>query len=226
MKFLRQLPIRIPSFVKWWYPNSYVWDKQYKDKVLYLSFDDGPIPEVTEWVLNTLAQKQNKDNSQLLATFFCIGDNVRKHPEVFKKVLAANHATGNHTYNHIKGWQTSNDRYLKNTLLCEQEMSKVASKDQQSLNFPLFRPPYGKIKRKQAKALSKQGYKIVMYRTIAYDWDENTTPEQCLNNVIAHTRSGDILVFHDSVRAFKNMKYALPRMIDHFLEKGYRFEKL
>jgi peptidoglycan/xylan/chitin deacetylase (PgdA/CDA1 family) len=145
---------------------------------------------------------------------------------MFKKIMAANHSVGNHTYNHLKGWITTNDTYVENTLLCEREMSKVAAARGHFPNFPLFRPPYGKIKRKQAKALHKKGFKIIMYRTIAYDWDEKTTPEQCLVNVIKKTRNGDLIVFHDSVKAYKNMKYALPRMIDHFLEKGYRFEKL
>ena len=226
MKIFIPLPIRVPLFVKWWYPKWYVWDRLQKDKVLYLTFDDGPIPEVTDWVLNTLSRKQNKDNSPILATFFCIGDNVQKHPQVFKKILAANHTIGNHTQNHLKGWKTPNDSYVENTLLCEQEMSRVAAKESQPLNFPLFRPPYGKIKKKQAKALKKEGFEIIMYRTVAYDWDEKTTPEQCLENVINKTRNGDLIVFHDSVKAFKNMKYALPIMIDHFLEKGYRFEKL
>lgn len=226
MKFFVPLPVRVPFFVKWWYPKWYVWDRVKKDKVLYLTFDDGPIPKVTDWVLDTLSQKQNKDKSPVLATFFCIGDNVQKHPEVFNKILAANHTVGNHTYNHLKGWETLKDSYIENTILCEQEMSRVAVKDEKSLNFPLFRPPYGKIKRRQAKALKKKGFEIIMYRTVAYDWDENITAEQCLENVIKRTKNGDLIVFHDSAKAFKNMKYALPKVIDYFLEKGYRFEKL
>lgn len=226
MKLRFPLPIRVPSILKWWYPSGYVWDKPTPEKVLYLTFDDGPIPEVTEWVLDTLSRKRNPNNSSLLATFFCIGDNVRKYPAVFKKILAENHSVGNHTYNHLKGWLTDNDTYLKNTHLSELELSKTAEKEGISPNFPLFRPPYGKIKKSQARTLQQQGYTIVMYRVICYDWDEHTTSEKCLEHIIKHTRSGDIIVFHDSVKAFKNLKYALPRAIDYFLEKGYRFEKL
>lgn len=226
MNFFIPLPVRVPAFVKWRYPSWYIWDRPAVENVLYLTFDDGPIPEVTEWVLDTLSQKRNPDNSPILATFFCIGDNVRKHPTIFKNILLSGHTVGNHTYNHLKGWLTENNTYLKNTHLAELQMSKLVSKGTQPPNFPLFRPPYGKIKKKQAMALKKQGYEIVMYRTVAYDWDENTSPQKCLKNIIDKSKSGDLIVFHDSIKAFKNLQYALPRAIDYFLEKGYRFEKL
>lgn len=226
MKFFIPLPVRVPTFVKWWYPNWYIWDKPTKEKVLYLTFDDGPIPEVTDWVLDTLSRKRNPDNSSIHATFFCIGDNVRKHPAIFKKIVNAGHSVGNHTFNHLKGWSTKKDTYVKNTHLAELEMSQTLNKDQGAPNFPLFRPPYGKIKKKQAAALKKQGYQIVLYRTVAYDWDKNTSSQKCLENIIDTSESGDIIVFHDSRKAFENLQYALPRAIDYFIEKGYRFEKL
>ena len=226
MHFFVPLPVRVPTFVTWWYPNWYVWDIPRKEKVLYLTFDDGPIPEVTEWVLDTLSQKRNSDNTPLLATFFCIGDNVRKYPLIFKKIMGAGHAVGNHTFNHLSGWDTDNEAYIRNTHLSDLEMSKLMDRGLKYPHFPLFRPPYGKIKKSQAKVLRKQGYRMIMYRTITYDWDKHTTPEKCLKNVLQSSKSGDLIVFHDSVKAFKNMEYALPRMLDHFLEKGYRFEKL
>lgn len=226
MKFFIPLPVRVPTFIKWGYPSYYVWDKPAAGKVLYLTFDDGPIPEVTEWVLDTLSQKRNPNNTSIPATFFCIGDNVRKHPEIFNKIINNGHAIGNHTFNHLKGWGTPIETYLKNTHLAELEMANLVNGNPNILNVPLFRPPYGKLKRKQAKALSNQGYQIIMYRTLAYDWDPETSPEKCLKNVISRTQNGDIIVFHDSVKAFKNMRFALPKMINHFLEKGYRFEKL
>lgn len=226
MKFFIPLPTRVPSFVKWRYPSWYLWDRPSPEKTLYLTFDDGPIPEVTEWVLDTLSRKRNPDNSPILCTFFCIGDNVRKNTSIFKKVHASGHALGNHTYNHLKGWKTKNDAYLKNVLLCEQEMSKTVQTKGQSPHFPLFRPPYGRIRKKQASALQEQGFHIIMYRTIAYDWDVHTTPEQCLKKIIKNTRSGDIIVFHDSVKAFKNLQHALPRAINYFLKQGYSFRKL
>lgn len=226
MKLNTPLLVRVPTFVKWWYPNNYVWDIPSREKTLYLTFDDGPIPEVTEWVLDTLSQKRNPDNSPILCTFFCIGDNVRKHTSIFKKIRTAGHAVGNHTHNHLKGWRTKNKAYLENVYRCEQEMAKAAQAEGQSPIFPLFRPPYGRIKKKQAKALEKKGYRIAMYRTIAYDWNAHIAPEQCLKNIIKNAKNGDIIVFHDSVKAFKNLQYALPRAIDYFLEKGYSFKKL
>lgn len=205
------------------HPYWYIWDKPSKGKVIYLTFDDGPIPEITEWVLDILAQKEIK------ATFFCIGNNVQKHPSIFKKIIDQEHCIGNHTQNHLKGWATDTQTYLTNVMQAETTMSSLLElqeehKDQP--HFPLFRPPYGKIKRKQAKKLRKEGYQIIMYRTVAYDWETTVSPEQCLQNIIKNTRSGDLIVFHDSVKASKNMKYALPKAIDYFLKKGYEFKAL
>lgn len=217
------LPIRVPSFIKWMHPSWYIWDKSSSQKTIYLTFDDGPIPEITEWVLDILAQKNIK------ATFFCIGDNVQKHPSIFKKIVDQNHSIGNHTQNHVKGWLTKTDTYIDNVAQAEKTMSSILiiSEDQkQAINFPLFRPPYGKIKRTQAQKLRKKGYEIIMYRTVAYDWEATITPKQCLQNVIKNTRSGDLVVFHDSIKASRNMKYALPKTIDYFLGKGYKFEAL
>ena len=215
------LPIRVPSFIKWMHPSWYIWDIPSKDKVVYLTFDDGPIPEVTEWVLDILKKKGIK------ATFFCIGDNVQKHPHIFEQITLDGHSIGNHTQHHLKGWKHTEETYISNVALAEKTMTQVLQKKQKDTpHFPLFRPPYGKIKRTQAKQLRKKGYEIMMYRTVAYDWDASITPEQCLDNVIKNTRSGDLIVFHDSVKASKNMKYALPKAIDYFIEKGFTFKNL
>ncbi|WP_299216068.1 polysaccharide deacetylase family protein [uncultured Dokdonia sp.] len=215
------LPVRVPSFIKWMHPYWYVWDKPSEEKVIYLTFDDGPIPEVTEWVLDILKEKHIK------ATFFCIGDNVQKHPHIFEQITRDGHRIGNHTQHHLKGWECPTKTYISSTELAEKTMTDVLKKTSGDIpNFPLFRPPYGKIKRKQAKRLRKKGYEIIMYRTVAYDWEASVTPEQCLNNVIKNTRSGDLIVFHDSVKASKNMKYALPKVIDYFLEKEFLFKIL
>lgn len=222
------LPVRVPSFLKWWYPSWYQWDRKTKDKVIYLTFDDGPVPEVTTWVLDTLSSMSKSDEAPIKASFFCIGDNVRKHPHLFQRILAEGHQVGNHTYNHLKGWQTENDCYIKNTLKASEVMQKHAP-EKAPLGkplFPLFRPPYGKIKKTQARKLRALGYQIIMYRVVAYDWETNISPEKCLANVIHNTRSGDLIVFHDSVKAFKNLQYALPKAIAYFKEKGYRFETL
>jgi len=216
------LPIRVPAFLKGLYPNWYVWDKKSTTKTLYLTFDDGPIPEVTEWVLSTLSRKR------IPATFFCIGDNVRKHPEIFNRILAEGHKVGNHTFNHLKGWETDTETYIENTLLCEETMCIATGEKlkENAPHFPLFRPPYGKPKRKQARLLKEKGFEIIMYRVVAYDWEDGVSREQCLQNVTKHSKSGDLVVFHDSVKAQKNMQYALPKMIDYFLEKGYTFKTL
>ena len=221
---------RVPSIAKWIYPRTYVWDKKTKSKTVYLTFDDGPIPEVTEFVLDTLSRKFDNSHQpsqkKIPATFFCIGDNIRKHPKIFKRIIAEGHAVGNHTYNHLKGTLTDDTTYLKNTHLAELEMAKYIKPQPTQLSTSLFRPPYGRIKRSQSKVLRNLGYQIIMYRVIAFDWEATVSPQQCLENVIHKARDGDIIVFHDSAKAFNNMKYALPRAIAYFEEKGFIFGKL
>ncbi|WP_066223531.1 polysaccharide deacetylase family protein [Formosa haliotis] len=203
------IPVKIPKLIKGIYPN-YIWDMPFLDKkTIYLTFDDGPNPEITPWVLKTLKTYNAK------ATFFCIGDNVRKYPDIFKSVLADGHAVGNHTFNHLKGWKTNTEDYIHNV---EKAAQLIPSK--------LFRPPYGKIKRKQAKLLIAQGYQIIMWSIITFDWDTNLAEENCFKNAIKHTENGHIIVFHDSLKAAKNMQYALPKVLAHFSEKGYDFKAL
>lgn len=216
MSFKVNLPVKTPKLLKRLY-SGYVWDKiedSKSQKKLYLTFDDGPIPEVTSWVLDTLAQYGAK------ATFFCIGENITKHPTIFQQLVDSNHSIGNHTYNHLKGWDCKNDIYLENILKAESEIEKFVKPQK------LFRPPYGKIKRNQAKAIQKMGYEIIMYDTIAFDWERELDGDTCTANVIKNAESGSIIVFHDSLKAEKNMKYALPKVLDHFSNQGYSFEKL
>lgn len=175
---------------------------------MYLTFDDGPIPEVTPEVLRILAEYNAK------ATFFCIGDNVEKHPDVYKQVLDEGHAVGNHTQNHLSGWKTEDYAYFRNTL-----------QSAQHIDSDLFRPPYGRIKRSQATVL-KQRYKIIMWDVLSGDFDPKTTQQQCLDNVINNAREGSIIVFHDSLKAQDKMLFALPRVLAHFGELGYRFDTL
>lgn len=228
MAFFIPLPVRVPSFLKWWYPSWFVWDRKSKNKVIYLTFDDGPIPEVTEWVLDMLSSLSIPNEFPVKASFFCIGENVQKHPHIFQRIQSEGHQVGNHTFNHLKGWKTNDETYIENTVKASEIMGKFATSKTSSteLAFPLFRPPYGKIQKSQARKLRALGYKIIMYRVVAYDWEPSVSPEQCLSNVINNTKSGDLVVFHDSIKAFRNMQYALPRMITHFKEKGYRFESL
>ncbi len=179
-------------------------------KVLYLTFDDGPIPEVTEFVLDSLEKYKAK------ATFFCIGDNIGKHPLIFKKVVDGGHSIGNHTFNHLNGWKTSTDDYLENIKRCDQQLP---------LQTDLFRPPYGRITKSQAKALLP-ARKIVMWDVLSGDFSLNISPVKCLSKTIQYSRPGSILLFHDSIKAKKNMEYTLPRVLDHFGNMGYEFRKL
>jgi peptidoglycan/xylan/chitin deacetylase (PgdA/CDA1 family) len=205
---------RVPFFLPWLYPNL-AWKVPTGKNELYLTFDDGPVPGPTDFVLEMLAKHSLK------ATFFCIGDNVHKHPEVFKRLLDHGHTIGNHTFNHLKGWNTSLEMYLENVKQCETELQASGHGRQAP---KLFRPPYGRITRAQINALPE--YKIVMWDVLTNDYDTLKSPGACLKNSIRVTRPGSIVVFHDSIKAERNMRYALPRYIDHFLNLGYSFNTL
>ncbi|MFV0468073.1 MAG: polysaccharide deacetylase family protein [Dysgonomonas sp.] len=176
------------------------------EKVVYLTFDDGPIPEVTPWVLEVLKQYNIK------ATFFCVGDNVRKHPQIYKMVLDAGHRVGNHTFNHIQGIRTRTKNYLKNS----EEAAKYIDSD-------LFRPPHGHMRIRQFFPLKKK-YKIILWDVVTRDYSKYMTPELVLNNVKKFTRNGSIIVFHDSLKAENNMTKALPEAIEWLLKQGYSFK--
>lgn len=206
-----KLWIKTHPVVKWLFPN-YIWDFKTKHKTVWLTFDDGPIPEITEWVLEQLEKHHAK------ATFFCIGDNVRKHPEIFNKVVEAGHTVGNHTFNHLSGWKTETSVYIDNVELCTAEIAKLGQSPK------IMRPPYGKIKRNQGRILRKAGYKIVMWDIVSADFDQTISPEACLNNVLKNVEPRSIIVFHDSIKAFKNLQYALPKTLQFLTENGYRCE--
>jgi peptidoglycan-N-acetylglucosamine deacetylase len=197
--------------------SNYVWDIPNNEKKIYLTFDDGPIPEITEWVLEQLKIYNCK------ATFFCIGNNIEKHPEVFNKLILEGHAIGNHTFNHVKGWNTSKKAYLKEVEQCEEEIQKNLPKNLQS---KLFRPPYGKIKPLQSGKLRKLGYKIIMWDVLSADYKKEISKEKCLENVLKNVVSGSIIVFHDSVKAFPNLEYVLPKTLQFLSENGYRCERI
>ncbi|WP_452598459.1 polysaccharide deacetylase family protein [Pontimicrobium sp. MEBiC01747] len=212
-------PVKIPQFIKRIFPN-YVWDFSSKDKILYLTFDDGPTPEITNWTLNTLKQYNAK------ATFFCIGNNIEKHSDIFNTIVEQGHHVGNHTHNHLKGWRTSKKNYISNVEQAQEIINTSIIDNKRLPKSNLFRPPFGKIKNSQAKALIKRGYKIIMWSVISIDWDKKLPKEQCLKNVIKHTTNGNIIVFHDSIKAAKNMTYALPEVLEHFSNKGYIFKAI
>lgn len=198
-----------PFWLKAFFPG-FTWRIPTPDKTIFLTFDDGPIPDITESVLEILEKFDAK------ATFFCIGDNVRKHPDVFEIVKKGGHSIGNHTFNHMNGWKTEDTTYLDNIQKCQ---------DQLNLETKLFRPPYGRIKKSQSKIVLQER-QIIMWDVLTGDFSRSLTREICLKKSIQHTRPGSIVLFHDSIKASENMLYALPRYLDHFKEKGYRFEAL
>lgn len=174
-----------------------------------MTFDDGPTPEITPWVLEVL------DTFEAKATFFCIGKNVQAYPEIFRTVVKAGHTVGNHTHNHLNGWKTTAKSYLENTT----EAAK-------HIDSKLFRPPYGKISLKQIRLLKKAGYTIVMWDVVSADFDQNLDSETCFQNLLRHTKPGSIVVFHDSPKAYHNLKVVLPKMLAYFSKEGYTFKPI
>jgi peptidoglycan-N-acetylglucosamine deacetylase len=201
--------IKTPNFIKRLFHNQ-VWDIPNTESKIYLTFDDGPTPEITEWTLQVLKEHNIK------ATFFCIGENIKKHPDIFAAVLADGHILGNHTFNHLNGWETSTFNYIQNIELCKNEISFLQSK--------IFRPPYGKIKPSQSKKIRQLGYKIIMWDVLSADFDATITREKCLENATRKVTSGSIIVFHDSIKASENLKFALPKAIKILKEKGFSFD--
>lgn len=199
--------VKSTSILKSLFP-SLIWEVKTLEKEVFLTFDDGPHPDITNWVLGILKIYDAK------ATFFCVGENVCKYPEVYEKILALGHSVGNHTYNHLNGWKVRNREYFQNI---EKANTFIDSK--------LFRPPYGRIKSSQIRKL-KQEYSLVMWSILTYDFDKNVTPEKCFQNSISSTKGGSIIVFHDSLKSSDNLKHALPRFLEHYSQKGYSFSKL
>ncbi|QYJ69362.1 polysaccharide deacetylase family protein [Flavobacterium litorale] len=197
--------------------SGYVWDMPNNQKTVYFTFDDGPTPKITEWVLDILQQHNIK------ATFFCIGNNIVQHPDIFKRIIAEGHAIGNHTFNHYNGWSTNNKIYLENVAAAEKVILEQNPKFKQA---KLFRPPYGKMTPLQAKHVRNKGYKIIMWDVLSADFDTTISPERCLKNVIDNTIEGSIIIFHDSVKAAKNMQYALPLAIANLKERGFTFDTM
>ncbi|NDW18429.1 polysaccharide deacetylase family protein [Dysgonomonas sp. 216] len=178
------------------------------EKIVYLTFDDGPIPEMTPWVLDVL------DKYNIKATFFCVGDNVKKHPDVFKQVIDKGHKVGNHTFNHLQGLRTRTKNYIKNAELASEYIDSY-----------LFRPPHGHIRFRQFFKLRRK-YKIILWDVVTRDYSNRMTPDKVFANVKKYVRNGSVIVFHDSLKAQKNIKEALPKSIEWLIEQGYSFRLL
>jgi peptidoglycan/xylan/chitin deacetylase (PgdA/CDA1 family) len=200
--------VKAPFFLRWLSPGYLVCDIPAPEKIIYLTFDDGPIPEITPEILTILAEFNAR------ATFFVVGDNVRKYPEIFHEVVAAGHATGNHTFHHLNGWVTSPGAYIEDVRRCDE-----------LINSPLFRPPYGRFTPAQFLLLRKQ-YRFVLWSVLSWDFDRKTSPEQCLKNVIDYSTAGSVVVFHDSQKAIEKVRFALPRFLERFMSLGYRFQAI
>ncbi|MBL7812546.1 MAG: polysaccharide deacetylase family protein [Bacteroidetes bacterium] len=201
-------PYRVPSLLKRLYPGL-VWDIPVKDKHIFLTFDDGPHPVATPWVLETLAPFQAK------ATFFCVGENVSRYPEIAEQLKSAGHSIGNHTYNHLKGWNVPDQEYLVNTRKAGENTSNK-----------LFRPPYGRIRRSQAKMLQEDGFRIIMWSLLSCDYLQKLNREQSLNTLCRCSKPGSLVVFHDSARALENMQWILPRYLQEMHDRGFTFAAL
>lgn len=202
--------VKTPWWLRMIYP-SLVWRRPAAEKVLYFTFDDGPHETATAFVLDTLQQYNAK------ASFFCIGKNVDAHPELYARILAEEHAVGNHTQHHLNGWKTADDVYLD-------DITEASAR----IRSNLFRPPYGRIKKSQVRKLRKKDpeCKIIMWDVLSADFDESLPPEACLGYVVYHTKPGSIIVFHDSAKAWPRLQYALPRALEHFAKEGFRFARL
>jgi peptidoglycan/xylan/chitin deacetylase (PgdA/CDA1 family) len=201
--------IKIPWIIRKIY-SAYIWKIPAVEKVVYLTFDDGPHPVITPWVLKEL------DKFDAKATFFCIGKNVSAYPEVYQQILDEGHAVGNHTEHHVNGWKVPEAYYFE-------DVQKAA----QLIKSQLFRPPYGRIKKRVAQRIRKQLHMhIIMWDVLSADFDASFSPEQCVQNVLSNAESGSVIVFHDSEKAEINLRYALPLVLEGLKNRGFRFHKI
>jgi peptidoglycan-N-acetylglucosamine deacetylase len=200
-------PARTPAALKWLLPHA-LWRMPSDEASLFITFDDGPNPQVTPWVLDTLAAHEAK------GSFFLIGRNAAEHPAILKRIRDEGHAVGNHTWEHLNGWRTPLPKYLESI-----------ARTQVLTGTRLFRPPYGRITWNQSSALNKD-FRVVMWDVLSSDFAVDITGERCSRNVVRNARPGSIIVFHDSLKAEGRLRYALPRVLEHFAGLGYRFRAL
>lgn len=219
---MKKLLVHPPKALQRLFPQV-IWALPNNENKVYLTFDDGPIPEVTPWVLDQLKEWGAK------ATFFCIGDNVRKHPALFLRIISEGHSIGNHTYHHLKGWGTKSVPYFEDITKAEttfKEAAQSTNAQKASATTRLFRPPYGKITSAQVSLLRKNGYRIIMWDVLSMDYSTKVSEAQCLQNVKKYIKPGSIIVFHDSLKAQKNLRYTLPKVLELSTKRAYKFETL
>ncbi len=204
--------VKTPQWIKRFFPGRMIWDMPAgEEPAVYLTFDDGPHPVATPFVLNQL------EKYKAAATFFCVGNNVSHYPDIYRQVIAGGHTTGNHTYNHVNGWKAGSSHYIKNI-----------ERADKYINSTIFRPPYGRIKYSQIRKLRKKypNLKIYMWDILSGDFDHSITPEQCLDNVLANITPGSIIVFHDSEKAMERMSYTLPLVLEYCHKKNWKMKAL
>ena len=200
--------VKTPWLLKKLYPEC-IWDVKTDEKIIYLTFDDGPDPRATSFALEELKKYNAK------ATFFCVGKNVKEYFDLYKQIISEGHKPGNHTYSHLSGWNTADKEYLE-------DVRRAAD----IIDTELFRPPYGRITKFQIKALQGEKFKLktIMWDVLSGDFDKKISPENCYLNVINHSKPGSIIVFHDSMKALPALQYALPKVLKYFSEKGFQFK--
>lgn len=201
--------LSVPHFMRGWLPKG-IWEMPPGIQLsVYLTFDDGPHPEATPFVLDLLAKYQAK------ATFFCVGNNAREHQDIYERILNEGHKTGNHTFSHLNGWKTNPTKYLEDINLARKY-----------IDSDLFRPPYGKIRGGQGKLLKSEGMRLVYWTLLSGDFDLELSPGKCLQNVMNHIKPGDIVVFHDSAKAFPRLQFVLPKVLEFCHQKGWQLKTL
>ena len=205
---------KTPKLFEFIYPEA-IWHGPRNKKHVYLTFDDGPVPDVTEYVLDLLSEYRIK------ATFFCVGENVIKYPEIFKRILREGHGVGNHTFNHLNGWQVDEKEYMNNIQLCLDAFRKMGYKN----DVHLFRPPYGKI-RKRTFAKIKEDYKIIMWDVLSYDFSRKVNEQKCLEKSLRFTKKGSIIIFHDSNKTFDKIKLVISQYIKSLKDRNYEFRRI
>jgi peptidoglycan/xylan/chitin deacetylase (PgdA/CDA1 family) len=209
LKFLtagKQYFFKMPWWLQAIFPNR-IWHMPRKEKTIYLTFDDGPHPRITNFVLNELKRYNAK------ATFFCIGKNVQQYPGVYRSILDQGHSVGNHSFDHLNGYATKDEDYIENV-----------NKASLFIRSNLFRPPYGRLRGSQSRKL--KNYKIIMWDVLSGDFDESLNKEACLAKLLKNVRRGTLVVFHDSEKAWERMEYALPELLSHFSKRGFKFDKV